>query len=108
MANAPVPLGSKTVIVLAPALADIDEQLAYIARTAGLDVALGFADAIDRALANLAFFGHSGVSREWIRPGLRMSLLGDHCIYFRVTPTETRIVRFLRASRDLASLSFDD
>ena len=60
MANVPAPLGPKTLVVLAPARADIDEQLAYIARTAGLDVALRFADAIDRAPPTLPFSATPG------------------------------------------------
>ncbi|HRD74692.1 MAG TPA: type II toxin-antitoxin system RelE/ParE family toxin [Hyphomicrobiaceae bacterium] len=92
----------------APARADIDACLAYIAREAGLDIALRFADDIDAELSRLAWIGHSGASREWLSPGLRLHVLGNYCIYFRVTPTETRIIRFLHGAMDISRLSFDD
>ena len=108
MAHPPAPLGPKTLVVTGPARADIDGQLDYLARQRGIDIALRFAETIDAELDNLAQLGHSGVSREWLSPGPRMTVLGDRCIYVRVTATETRIVRFLRSSRDASHLPFDD
>lgn len=108
MSRSPAPLGRKTLVVSGPARADIDEVLAHVAGSAGVEVALRFADRIDNELARLAWLGHSGVSREWLSPGLRLNVLGDYCIYFRVTPTETRIVRFLHGALDVAAASFDE
>lgn len=108
MSRSPAPLGPKTLVVTGPARADIDGQLAYITGQAGLDTALRFADVIDAELARLAWIGHSGVSREWLSPGLRMTVLGNYCIYFRVTPTETRIIRFLHGARDVGKILFDE
>jgi len=62
---------------------------------------------LDAVLVNLASLGHSGASREWISPGLRLHVFGNHCIYFRVTPTETRIVRVLNAAQDLNAIIFE-
>lgn len=95
------PLGPKRLIVTGPARTDIDEQLLHIATAADLETALRFADKIDAALAKLAFLGHSGVSRDNLSPGLRMTVLGNYCIYFRVTATDTRIIRFLHGARDV-------
>ena len=107
MALPPAPLGPKHLTVTGLARTDIDEHLAHIAEQADLDSALRFADVIDATLAKLAWLGHSGVSREWISPGLRMTMLGNYCIYFRVTATETRILRFLHGARDVSQIAFD-
>jgi toxin ParE1/3/4 len=107
MPKRPPPLGPKQLHVTGPARADIDETLAYLATTASLQVALSFADQIDAHMMRLADVGHSGVSREWLSPGLRMTVLGRYCIYFRVTPTETRIIRFLHGARDISEITFE-
>lgn len=106
MTSRPPPIGPKHLDITGPARADIDEALAYIAREAGLDTALRFADQIDQQLYRLAELGHAGVSREWISPGLRLTLIGSYSVYFRVTPTATIIVRFLRGSRDISKVEF--
>ncbi len=36
-----------------------------------------------------------------------MTMIGDYCIYFRVTPTETIILRFLHGARDTDAIIFD-
>ncbi len=104
----PPPLGPKHLHVTDPARADIDDALAHLAREAGLQVAMDFADRIDVALFKLAAIGHAGVARDWLSPGLRMTTLARYCIYFRVTPTETRIIRVLHGSRDVSQVNFDD
>jgi plasmid stabilization system protein ParE len=106
MTRSPAPLGPKTLVVTKPARSDIDDQLAYLARQAGLDTALRFADVIDAALAKLAFVGHSGVSREEVSPGLRLLIVGNFSVYFRVTTNETRIIHVLRGSRDITNVDF--
>jgi plasmid stabilization system protein ParE len=107
MPTRPPPIGPKHLDITALARADIDEALGYIAREAGLDNALRFADQIDKHLYRLAELGHSGASREWISPGLRLTTIGSYSVYFRVTTTETIIVRFLRGSRDISEIEFD-
>ena len=108
MARSPAPLGRKVLVVSGPARTDIDSCLAHIAGEAGIDTAIRFADKIDAELVRLAWLGHSGVSREWFSPGLRLMVMGDYCIYFRVTPTEARIVRFLHGAMDIEAIDFDD
>lgn len=103
----PPPLGSKHLHVTHPARADIDEALLHIASEAGLQTALTFAERLDDAFFHLADVGHSGVSREWLSPGLRMTIIGRYCVYFRVTETATVIVRFLHGSRDVSQITFE-
>ena len=100
-------LRPKTLVVTNPARADIDGVLAYITERADLDTALRFADAIDAKLARVAWLGHSGVARDWISPGLRMTVLGNYCIYFRVTDRETIILRFRHSARDVTQMTLE-
>jgi len=101
------PLGPKTLRLTRTAEADLDDILAYIEAEAGLTVAHRFADQIDAELQKLALLGHGGTSREHISPGLRASLFGSYCFYFRLTEDETVIVRVLHGSRDITQLSFE-
>lgn len=59
------------------------------------------------AMQRIADLGHSGVSREWVRPGLRMHVLGSYCIYFRQTTKETQIVRVVHSAMDIDAIIFD-
>ena len=101
------PVGRKQLQLAGPARTDIDEILAYVARESGLDTALTLADRIDTELNRRASVGHAGASREWLSPGLRLTVVAGFSVYFRVTPTETIIVRFLRGSRDASVIAFD-
>lgn len=106
MPHRPPPLGPKKLLISRSAQADVDDALDYLAREASLRVAMDFADLIGETLARLAALGHAGVSREWLSPGLRMTTVGRRCIYFRVTDTETRIVRVLHGARDVHDIAF--
>jgi toxin ParE1/3/4 len=101
------PLSPKRLVISDTARSDIREVIVYLADQAGIEVAERFLERIDAEFITLAELGHSGVSREWVSPGLRMHVLGDYCIYFRVTDDETRIVRFLNGSRDVNAIVFD-
>ena len=68
---------------------------------------LRFIARLNAHLERIALLGHSGVPRGNIRSGLRLSVDGRYNIYFRVTRTETIIVRVLHSVRDLRRLSFD-
>ncbi len=107
MTYRPPSIGPKKLVLTGPASSDINAILDYLAREAGVETALRFADKIDAELAKLAFVGHAGVSREWLSPGLRLTIIGSYVVYFRVTESETRIVRVLHGARDIASLDFD-
>ena len=41
------------------------------------------------------------------RPGLRLAVHGSYNIYFRLTATETVIVRVVHSARDVRRLNFD-
>lgn len=101
------PLGPKTLRVTRAADADLNEIIDYLEEEAGTAVAGRFADRLDAELAKLAHLGHSGVSREWIGPGLRLTIFASYCIYFRLTDDETIVVRVLHASRDVSQIPFE-
>lgn len=101
------PLSPKRLHVSDTARADIRDVIRYLATEAGQEVASAFLQRIDHELTTLAELGHSGVSREWISPGLRLHVIGKYSAYFRVTDTETRIVRFLHGARDVDAVVFN-
>ena len=43
-----------------------------------------------------------------VGPGLRLAVHGRYNIYFRVTASETIIIRVLHSARDVRRLQFDD
>ena len=100
------PLSPNRLVISDTARSDIRSVIVYLAEKAGVETAERFLERIDAELITLADLGHSGVSREWVSPGLRMHVLGDYCIYFRVTDDETRIIRFLHGSRDVSTIVF--
>jgi plasmid stabilization system protein ParE len=67
-----------------------------------------FVAKLNEHLERIALLGYSGVLRDNIRPGLRLAVHGNYNIYFRVTPTETIIVRVLHSARDVRRLSFHE
>jgi toxin ParE1/3/4 len=101
------PLSPKRLEISNTARADIRQVVAYLAQEAGPDIAEKFLQRIDTELSALADLGYSGVSREWISPGLRLLVVGDYCVYFRVTEHETRVVHFLHGARDVSAIVFD-
>lgn len=107
MPNDLPPLGPKTLRLTRAAEADFDGIIDYIDNEAGEDIAQRFADALDAELVKLAHLGHGGVSREAVSPGLRLTVFGNYCIYFRLTDDETIVVRILHGARDISPLSFD-
>lgn len=104
----PPPIGPKRLKLTAPARSDIDGILDYLANEAGIETALRFVDKIDAELAKLAFLGHAGVSREWLSPGLRLTVIGSYVVYFRVIGDETIILRVLHGACDVASIQFEN
>ena len=92
MPNNLPPLGPKTLRLTRTAEADFDSIIDYIDNEAGDVIAQRFADALDAELMKLALLGHGGVSREAVSCGLRLTVFGNYCIYFRLTEDETIIV----------------
>lgn len=107
MTYRPPPLGPKTLRLSANAEQDFDGIVLHLAKEAGRDVALRFAQHLDDELSTLARLGHAVVSREWISPALRLHVIGNYSVYFRVTDTETHIVRVLHGHRDVDAIVFD-
>ena len=101
------PLGPKTLRLTRAAEADFDEIIDYIHNEAGTEIANRFAEALDAELAKLAALGHAGASREAVSPGLRLTVFGNYCIYFRLTESKTIVVRILHGARDTTHISFD-
>ncbi|MGB0084807.1 MAG: type II toxin-antitoxin system RelE/ParE family toxin [Rhodomicrobiaceae bacterium] len=101
------PLSPKHLQITDTARADIQEIIGYLASEAGTAVAETFLRRIDAELTTLAELGHSGVSREWISPGLRLHVIGNYCVYFRCTEDATRIIRLLNAARDINAIAFE-
>ena len=54
----------------------------------------------------IAATGHSGVPRDKFAAGLRLATHGRYNIYFRVTDTETIIVRVVHSAREVRRLHF--
>jgi toxin ParE1/3/4 len=100
------PLSPKQLQITETARADIQEIIAYLASEAGTEVAEGFLRRIDAELTRLAELGHSGVSREWIRPGLRLHVIVNYCAYFQVTKDTTIIIRVLNGAQDIDATAF--
>jgi toxin ParE1/3/4 len=85
-------------------VADIHHHIAQHDTTAADRLVLSLYAHFDRIAAT----GHSGVPRDKIRPGLRLATHGRYNIYFRVTDSETIIVRVVHSARDARRLRFDD
>jgi toxin ParE1/3/4 len=105
--SAGAPLGPKRLRLTAAAERDLEGILRHLAEVAGLEVALREAGRLDAGLSRLAALGHSGVSREWLRPRLRMHVMGDHCVYFRTEQADMLVLRVLHGRMDLAGLRFE-
>jgi toxin ParE1/3/4 len=101
------PLSPKQLQITDTARADIREIISYLASEASPEIAEAFLRRLDAELITLAELGHSGVSREWISPGLRLHVIGNYCAYFRVTEDTTRIIRVLNGARDVDAIVFD-
>jgi toxin ParE1/3/4 len=85
-------------------VADIHHHIAQHDTTAADRLVLSLYAHFDRIAAT----GHSGVPRDKIRPGLRLATHGRYNIYFRVTDSETIIVRVVHSARDARRLRFDE
>lgn len=100
-------LSPKRLDITRSADADLTDIIGHIEEEAGAVTAERFAVQLAAHLSRLAHLGHSGVSREWISPGLRLDVFGNYCIYFRLTADATIIVRVLHGARDVTKIQFD-
>ena len=87
---------------------DLDALYDYLRRESDAETARRFTSKLNAHLERIARLGHSGVPRDNIRPGLRLATHGRYNIYFRVTDSETIIVRVVHSARDARHLRFDE
>jgi toxin ParE1/3/4 len=62
-------------------------------------------DTVDTKLQPLPDFPELGVSRDDIRPGLRMIVIGDYLVLYQLQPGLIEIVRVVHGHRDLGALA---
>lgn len=96
----------KPVRLRALALADVDEAIAYFLQDAGVDVALGFIDALDQAYQHLSRQPASGSPRdahELNLPGLRSWPLNryPHLVFYVEQADHVDVWRVLNGARDI-------
>lgn len=78
----------------ADAINDLTEIYRFIAKQNPL-AAEKLIAAIEEKIKEMARSGSSGVSRSWIRPGLRALPFRDRCIYFRVSDSTLYVLRIV-------------
>ena len=89
---------------------DIDEQFAYLAEHASLDIALQLLDATQEAFQTLLQMPEMGIKRNFRNPALQQlrmwSIKGfqHHFIFYRPTDKGIDVIRVLHRARDLGSL----
>lgn len=85
MANIFTYLAEEDITVATDFVADLHAKINWIART-----------------------GFSGVSRDWMREGLRALPYRERCIYFRIEENAVHIVRVLHGRQDVTQQDFND
>jgi toxin ParE1/3/4 len=86
---------------------DLDDQAAYLAREASLEVAFRFYDAADATFHQIARMPGLGERRDSIHPrldGLRIRRIdgfAHHLVFYRPTDDGIDIVRVLHGARDI-------
>jgi len=63
--------------------------------------------ALETKIKSLAKSGNSGVSRDWIKSGLRAFPYRDRCIYFRVDDTTLYVLRIIHGHQAIDPDDFD-
>lgn len=93
--------------------ADLDDQAAYLAREAGIEVALRFYDAAAKTFESITRMPGIGERRESVNPQLaglrvwRVEGFENHLVFYRpAAPDEAGIdiVRVLHGARDITSV----
>lgn len=96
--------------ILPAADRDLDDQAGYLAREAGIELALRFYDAAATSFANLAQM--PGIGERWESTNPHLALLRvfriigfeRHLVFYRPTDGGIEIVRVLHGARDLGSV----
>ncbi len=97
---------SKRPISRPQASRDVDEAIDYYLHEAGIDVALGFVDSLEKTYLHLSRYPQTGSSRyahELDLPGLRMWPLKayPYLIFYLEQPDHLDIWRVLHSQRDI-------
>jgi toxin ParE1/3/4 len=98
----------KKLILTPRARSDLDLIYARLKAVSDPITAERYVAEINQHLERIARLGHSGSPRDAISAGLRIVVHGNYNIYFRVTATETIIMRVLHSARDVRRLSFHE
>lgn len=59
-----------------------------------------YLDALDSAIRSLADNPERGIGRDNVRKGYRVLFVGNHAVYYTVTPTTINVIRVLRGRMD--------
>ena len=98
-------------VVLSPkADRDIDQQFAYLVEEGGLDTAVRFLDAAEKAFQALLQMPELGAARSFANPklaGLRMWPIKGfekQLVFYRPVKEGIEVIRVLHAARDIGPL----
>ncbi|THV14392.1 type II toxin-antitoxin system RelE/ParE family toxin [Rhizobium rhizophilum] len=67
-----------------------------------------FTSDIEQKIIDLADSRNPGVSREWLKPGLRAFPYRRRCIYFRVVEDTLVVLRITHGRQDITSDTFPE
>ena len=70
--------------------------------------ALKLLNDIETKIKEMARSGISGVSRNWVRPGLRAMPFRGRCIYFRVTDSNLYVLRVVHGRQLITPDDFSE
>ena len=84
-----------------PAEIDLEDIFDYSYNQFGIDQAIAYQDQLLATLDRMGSFPESGISRDDIRKGLRLTISGGHIIFYRIKTQEVFILRILHHSRDV-------
>lgn len=66
-----------------------------------MDVILG----LQASFRRLQDLPSSGMARDWLSPGLRVTFYHPYALYYRIVPDAVVVVRVLHGARDASALA---
>jgi toxin ParE1/3/4 len=67
-----------------------------------------FTQDIEQKIIDLANFRNPGVSRDWLKPGLRAFPYRRRCIYFRIVDDMLIVLRVMHGHQDISPDDFPE